>query len=154
MLGSGYSMIRNCPRICVCSLKFMAFVAALRSFRIARKSLRPGIPDSSCCRTSWNLLHLKSTYITVCLPSPRSQYGSVISESPLWGRKSLNPIFSVRIWISKELCRLLRFSCKPGTLCVGFGDVSVACPSCLFCDPAVLPLLVRLLLDPVLQCGL
>ena len=102
-------------------MKFMAFVAVLRSFRIARRSRLPGIPESSRRRRSLNLLHLISTCITICLPSPQAHCGFVISGTPFWWRKSLRPIFSVRIWISRELCRLLRFSYKRRNLCVGFG---------------------------------
>jgi hypothetical protein len=61
------STVLNCPRICVCSMNRIAFVASLCSFRIALRSSRP-IPESSRRRISWNLRHLIRMWATVVFP--------------------------------------------------------------------------------------
>ena len=68
------STVLNCPRICVCSINRIAFVASLCSFRIALRSSRP-IPESSSRRRFRRRRHCVRMWATVCLPSLHSQTG-------------------------------------------------------------------------------
>jgi hypothetical protein len=72
-------------------------------------------------RTSLNVRHLSRMWSTVCRPSPQSHPGPLTSGTLLFYGKSLSPIFSVRIWMSRALCHFFRPWCNRRILCDGCG---------------------------------
>jgi hypothetical protein len=99
----------------------MAFAAALRSFSSVRRLCRPGMVPSSWRRSCRNLRHRSSMCNRVCRPSLQLHLLSVASGTLRLKRKSLSPIFSVRICTRIALCRLLKPSWSWSVLLVGLG---------------------------------
>ncbi|KAF2416983.1 hypothetical protein EJ08DRAFT_708416, partial [Tothia fuscella] len=109
MHGFAYSPSILCPRrIRVCSISLIAVVAKLREFRIARRLFRPGKRPSSSLRIFLYLRQYSRTWATVCRPSRQSYRGSGTPGTRRLKRKSLRPIFSVRICTRSALSLLLR----------------------------------------------
>jgi hypothetical protein len=101
-------------------MNLIAFVTSFDSFKIALKSIWPPLPNT-LLRTSLYVRHLSRIWSTVCRPSPQSHPGSSTSGTLLFHKKSLSPIFSMRIWMSRALCHFFRPWCSRKTLCDGRG---------------------------------
>jgi hypothetical protein len=93
----------------------------LSSFNSVRRLCRPGMVPSSWRRSCRNLRHRSSMCNTVCRPSLQLHLLSVASGTLRLKRKSLSPIFSVRICTRIALCRLLKPSWSWSVLLVGLG---------------------------------
>jgi hypothetical protein len=83
-------------------------------------SICPPLPNA-LLRTLLYVRYLSRIWSTVCRPSPQSHPGSSTSGTLLFHRKSLSPIFSVRIWMSRALCHFFRPWYSRRTLCNGCG---------------------------------
>ena len=101
-------------------MNLIAFVTSFGSFKIALRFIRPPLPNT-LLRTSLYVRHLSRMWSTVCRPSPQAQPGSSTSGTPRFHRKSLSPIFSVRIWMSRALCHFFKPWCSHRTLRHGCG---------------------------------